>query len=319
MIKKIIGLAIAIILTGAVLVPVISEASGEETLDVYVLAGQSNAAYNTNPARCDVSSVREHVEAPTVTAWYYGTEATPIINGTTGTTPSTYDPTFESYDLHQMFRGGEWQIGGEEPALASAIGKRSNNDILIINVGVNNQKIAQLQPTATQGIYVDEVITHAMDHIDHSRYPNVHTKGVIWIQGESDNSAGTPIASYVSGFESLKTWYSEKGFSKWYMVQIRPYNGTTATEAQAQIAASDRDVELTTIAQTFTVANGLMSSDDLHYSQEGRTMIGETVGAMVPKGDSLRGGTADLLGVLPLIIIVSFVAGAASIIILRRD
>lgn len=58
--------------------------------------------------------------------------------------------------------------------------------------------------------------------------------------------------------------------------QTRDLSGTSnAVTAQKELAQSLADVYLATdIADTFTVANGKMVSDDLHYSQLGDNDIG---------------------------------------------
>lgn len=306
MIKKILAITITIVLMACLLVPVLDSTNGEKTLEVYVLAGQSNAAYSNKTERCDAEYVDEHLEAPSAKLWYYGTEAMPIRNGLSSSTPSDYDTTFESYALWQMYRGGHWVIGGEEPALASTISKRTNADVLIINVGVDNQKVSELLPTATCGEYVDEVLAHALPLINRSEYPNVQYKGVVWIQGESDNVANTSVDSYIEDFMTIKDWYASKGFSQWYIVKIRPLSGRdNAATAQTQIAANNDDVQITDVARSFTIADGLMNTDGVHYTQKGRDLVGEAIGDMTPISSHFRGGLSSLLSVIPILILLS--------------
>lgn len=320
MIKRIIQIAILVALFCSIVIPVVdSHTDGDSTLQVYVLAGQSNAAYSEKSARCNVEYVREHVEAPSVKLWYYGTESMPIRNGISSSTPSIYDPTFASYSLWEMYRDGAWQIGGEEATLGKTIGDRTNTDVLIINTGVENQSVAQLAPSSTQGTYVANVLSHALNLIDRSEYKHVEYMGVVWIQGESDNVNHTTQEAYISGFNTVKNWYAGKGFEQWYIVQIRPLNGDTATQAQLKIAESEPNVKLTTIAQTFTVANGLMNSDDVHYTQEARCLIGEVVGDMTPSEYHSRGETSALISVVPFVILVGLVLGTVTMFIARRD
>lgn len=319
LIKKIIGIALAIILFAVVTVPTINYYDGEKTLEVYVLAGQSNSAYSIKEERCDAEYVNENVPSPDTTLWYYGTEEMPIRNGISGSTPSDYDTTFESYDLWKMYRNGEWIIGGVEPTLALEISEHTDSDVLIVNAGVDNQTIARLLPTSTHGQYVAEVLSHAFAHIDHEKYTTVNYRGVVWIQGESDNVEGTTVESYVEDFTTLKAWYSEQGFNQWYIVQIRPLNSDNAAIAQSQIANEYDDVHLTDVARSFTTSNGLMNSDNIHYTQEGRCLVGYAVGDMTPFSPHLRGDAISLIWILPVIIVIGIGVGALSLIRQRDE
>lgn len=318
MIKTILVLTIGVILSGCLLAPIIEDVDGETTLEVYVLAGQSNAAYSLNSERCNPDYVDSHIPAPTTKTWYYGTESKPIRNGLSSSTPSDYDTTFESYSLWEMYRGGHWVIGGDEPALAYEIGERTNADVLIINAGVDNQKISELLPDTTCGQYVQEVISHALDHIDRTKYTEVNLNGVVWIQGESDNVANTSVESYKTDFGVLRNWYASIGFNQWYIVQIRGLIHDVVATAQSELADEYNNVKLTDVARGFTVANGLMTNDDIHYTQEGRDIVGKTVGEMTPENYHMRGGAYNLLKVIPLLVIVALLMAAVGAIAYSR-
>lgn len=319
MIKTILTLTIGIILSGCLLIPVIEDVDGEKNLEVYILAGQSNAAYSLNTQRCNPEYVDDHIPSPSTKAWYYGTESIPIRNGLSSSTPSDYDTTFESYSLWEMYRNGHWVIGGEEPALAYEIGKRTEADVLIINTGVDNQKISELLPNTTCGQYVNEVIDHALAHIDHDEYSNINLNGIVWIQGESDNVANTSVESYKTDFGILRDWYASKGFAQWYIVQIRGLIHDVVATAQTELASEYNDVKITEIARSFTIANGLMTSDDIHYTQEGRDIVGTTVGEMTPLDTHLRGGLTTILYAIPLLVIVALLMTGVAAIIRGRD
>lgn len=319
MIKQILCTTIAIIIIATALIPIINDTDGDSTLEVYVLAGQSNSAYSIKQERCDAEYVNEHVASPDCDLWYYGTEEMPIRNGISSSTPSDYDTTFESYRLWKMYRDGEWIIGGIEPTLALEISERTDSDVLIINVGVDNQTISRLLPTATQGQYVQEVLDHALPLIDREKYSTVNYCGVVWIQGESDNVEGTTVESYVEDFTVLKNWYAEKGFNQWYMVEVRPLVSDNAGVAQMEIAEQYSDVHLTNVARSFEISNGMINSDDIHYTQKGRCLVGETVGDMTPTDHHLRGTSIDLIWILPLLLILGVVTTLITALVYRRE
>lgn len=319
LLKPLFSIFIALLLVGAVLVPVINSYDDSDTLHIFVLAGQSNAAYSDMPVRCNAEDVNDVLDAPSHDLYYYGTEETPIQNGTyvSTNTPPSYDTTFESYSIWSMYRDGSWAIGGEEPTLAKYASEKLGSDILVINTGVNGQTVAQLLPTATNGIYAKNVIDHALDSLDREKYPNIEFSGMVWIQGESDNYNGTPIDDYIEDFNTIKSWYSkEYGIDRFYISKIRPYFGSNATEAQQIIADTSNNVLITDIAQGFTVENGLMTSDNLHYSQDGRNSVGTAVSELI---NPVANEEIRILSIIPVFVIIALILAFALYVIRFRD
>lgn len=297
-------------MVGYVLIPVINSTGGTDDLNVIILAGQSNAAYSDWPERCNSADVNAVLSAPNKNCLYYGTEETPIMNGTyvSTNTPPSYDTTFESYSIWSMYRSGSWMIGGEEPTLAKGFSNKFDSDVLVINVAVNGQKISELLPTATNGVYAKDVIDHALNSIDRDKYPSVIFSAMVWIQGESDNYAQTPIDDYINDFKKIKSWYeTEYGVKNFYISQIRPYFGENATNAQRIIADSYSDVFLTDVALDFSVSNCLMSADNLHYSQFGRNQVGNAISDLFVFSNAPE---MRLLYMVPVIFLISIVISA---------
>lgn len=311
MIGIVLGAFVAIVIAGSVLAPIVSESSdGDYTLEVLVIAGQSNAAYGgfVNP-----TLVNTEIPQPSTNVYYYGTASQPIWYGY----PSnpTYDTTFESYDIYSMVDDGKWIIGGYEPGMAYAISEKSNCDVLVINVGISSANIQYLQPTSDGGIYVKNVIDDALSKVD-SKY-KIDKVGYMWLQGESNYS--TAINTYISDFDVINDWYHSEGFNVCYMVQTRPYNGGNASTAQLQICANDPTVVLASTApDSFTVDNGLMVSDNLHYSQAGRDVIVNDVASFIHILYHMR-EASPILMVIPAIVIIAILAVVVRMIMARSD
>jgi len=313
-ITKILGVLVSIIVAVSLL-PVLTETAdsvnGEDNLEVLVIAGQSNAAYR----QVDVSLINEEIPQPVTNVYYYGTSTQPIWFGY----PSnpTYDQTLASYGIYSMVSNSQWKIGGYEPVLAESISKKSNCDVLIINVGISSATIANLTPQQIGGEYTAKVIEDALSKVD-SKY-HIDKLGYVWIQGESN--AGSTVDGYIQQFNIINDWYHEHGFEECYMVQTRPENSGNAAIAQLKICQDDPTVILASTAPaTFTVENGLMVSDNLHYSQQGRIIVGEDIDSKISLTPHIRDATVGgLLHVLPVLVIVAILMAAISLIYIHRS
>ena len=310
-ITKIVGIIVSLMIAVSILPVITDSTDGENTLEVLVIAGQSNAAYR----QANVPLVNDEIPQPLTNVYYYGTASQPIWFGY----PSnpTYDPTLESYGIYSMTANGQWRIGGYEPVLAQSISKKSNCDVLIINVGISSATIANLTPQQIGGEYTADVIEDALSKVD-SKY-QIEKIGFVWIQGESNYS--TPVDGYIEQFNIINDWYHDHGFNKCYMVQTRPSNSGNAAIAQLKICQQDPTVILASTApSTFTVANGLMESDDLHYTQQGRIIIGEDINSKMPLSYHLRDSPAgDLLEIIPLLVIAGLIIAIVGTIVIRRS
>lgn len=308
MLKKIVLLTIGIIIIGSVLYPIVSSQDSDDVLEVLIIAGQSNAAYRNE----NIDVVNAEVGLPSTSAYYYGTDSSPIFYGWAG--DPTYDTSFESYALHSMVQGDSWKVGGYEAPLAKYIGDYTGHNVLIINVGISSAAIDYLLPSNTGGEYVANVIARALDEIPEAY--KIHKLGVVWAQGESDTH--TPINTYLSKFNQIQEWYAERGFSDWYLIQTRETNGVNSHSAQVRIVNEDHNVIFgSTAPDSFTVANGLMESDNLHYTQKGRIVIADDIEQVL----DLPAKTLDysrMIGVIPVICILLLLVGAATVILSRN-
>lgn len=238
-------------------------------LDVWLLTGQSNAAY----FRYDSTTA---TPIPSLgTSYYYGTDSAPI-------TYTTFDP--DDYDIYDMISTttGEAKIGNIELPFAGQYQTLGDHKVLVINGALSGAPIEKFVPNAEVYEYMVDVFADAMSKIDETYY-NIYTKGTIWAQGESNSS--TPVDQYkmyfmemynaVSGQDQAHVFNADYDLPLCMIVQTREANSTNAPTAQEELAAETDGIYLATdVTQTFTVENGLMNSDDEHYSQLGDNMIG---------------------------------------------
>lgn len=306
-----------VLVTAAILVPVTTNLEAEDRLQVLVITGQSNSAYRSDSV--DLELVNEEIPLPQTNTYYYGTSTQPIYFGTMPPygDPS-YDTTFESYGIYSMISNNHWKIGGYEPILAQSISEKTNCDVLIINAGINAASVNYLLPTEDGGEYVAEVISHALDLVK-DEYDKIEKIGYCWIQGEADYT--TPVAEYIADFDTILDWYEGEGFSKCYMVKTRDINGGNSCEAQLKLAHDNPNVILASTApDSFTTDNGLMNSDNLHYTQAGRIIVAEDINSKMFLKPYLQDDTlVQIIGLIPILIVAGIVITTVGIVISRRE
>lgn len=264
----ILGAVVSIILISAILIPITSY-DEKQDLDVFVVAGQSNAAYLHYNLELSEPNPQEDY------AFFYGSDSGPIVYGS-HSTPS-YDTTLAAYTV-QSYNGNLAHL--EAPFSAKYSGL-TGHKVLTINVGISATTIQEWQDSGFAWQYADKVIDNALSKIDEKYRP--HLKGFIWIQGESNSSMSKE--EYMSQFLNTYHLFEDKGFKDCFISKVR--RDTTTSGQRNPIGPSDAQIELsetyehihlaTQIADTFTIANGLMESDNLHYNQLGQNLVGVNV------------------------------------------
>jgi hypothetical protein len=240
-------------------------------LDVYLLMGQSNAAYT----HYDASS--STVTLPG-TAYFYGT------------TQPLHTLNYHAYKEICTVKSmnapdGTQTVGNIEAPLAASLYESIGNKVLIVNGGVSGVKINTFTPGNINFLRASEVFCDAMERIDRTLYdPTV--RSYIWIQGESD--ALTPVETYKTLFLEIHEDLTGSGVGL-----FSPYDfdagfislivGTNSSQAQIALTVDPEDNLIlgATSAPTFSIENGLLKNDGVHYSQLGDNLIGSELGTSI--------------------------------------
>lgn len=247
-----------------------ADAQTKSDIDVFILAGQSNAAYTfrANPSEVDT------VCSPGI-AYYFGSETSPV----------AYDQWDSSadYGIYDMVNSNHSaHIGGIELPFATEYYRLTGHKICIINVAVSGSKIAQWGFGAECYEWAKEVFAKAMDKLDDDFTP--HVKSLLWMQGESNPT--WQIEAYKNRLNNLIDAMSQtsaiENFNDDYAIDscvislTRQYRGVNTCIAQIQMAAEQDNVALGCITtDTFNYSNGLLYNDNTHYTQKGRNIVGK--------------------------------------------
>lgn len=115
-------------------------------------------------------------------------------------------------------------------------------------------------------------------------------RSYIWIQGESDSD--TDIETYKRSFMEMHrsllgigdTQFSPYRFDNGFISKIRSKEGINSSIAQIQLAEGSKTIHLASKASdSFSIDDGTMLDDDLHYSQKGDNIIGKELGEFIGK------------------------------------
>lgn len=240
----------------------------ENEIDLFILAGQSNAAGAAIYANLDA---KYKLATPDHLIWT-GSAFETLQIGTNHSENGTSDATFTSM----------------VPPFAYHAAERGRN-VAFLNMGFSSTDLyTDWKPTATVGQYYANLKTAATNSIAAlvaAGYRRININGLVWLQGENDagsDLSGSGVASYYSEYlEALiadfRTHVSAEKLPV-VIVQIKalnpnyPYNDDVIAE-QVAVAAADENVMLVdTAGSDFT-----MRTDDLHFNAAGQVRIAEEV------------------------------------------
>ena len=309
------GIVSLVVLT-AVLLP-ITDGSADKTLDVLIIDGQSNAEYG-DLSVCDPSVLNaDYPDAPAHNIYYYGTSSAPANQWDWHTKWGYSWTAFHVYNAYD-YNSHEWIIGGYEPILGNTISQKSGNDVLVVNMAIGARTIDDLLPDGADGDYSWGVLNHALDELSPG-YGRVNMIGVVWIQGESDNS--TPVADYKESFVELMDSFEKYGASEFYLVHTRDYYGGNSNIAQDELAQEYPNVHMTTrITETFTVENGMLDpGNPIHYNQAGRDAISDAIKDKIIIPAAPIDPVTELLQTIPMLVIAGLIIAIVGTIVIRRS
>lgn len=287
-------------------------------LDVFLITGQSNAAYSTayptaaGPA-VDPSTVDPSTASPVPppgTAYYYGTDTW--------------------YDYHQLgspsFRSltspdGGAVLGDKAPVFCATYHQETGHKVYWICGAYPGRAMETFVPNSgATWLYMMVHVPAALAAVDQDLYELV-PRGYMWIQGESDSS--DPVDTYKEEFlamhEAILAGRLGMVFDHCFMSLIAYGNAQTA---QLELSEEYPTITMSTeAATTFTDANGLLG-DGLHYSQAGDNIIGAALGASCAEyyaeQDTREGPVDGIVAIVPVLIVLGLAVFVASVLIARR-
>lgn len=308
-----IGVVVAVILT-VMTAGIINDATHGEDDDLYVfvLTGQSNAAYynyNVNAANEELPSI------PSDKAFYYGTSSSPIYYGTLST--PTYDTTFASYGFQDMISDGRYVIGNIDASFIANFVKNTGKAAYIINTGISGQSISNMVPGQPGDDYARDVFSHAFAAIP-SGY-DVKLGSILFIQGETDT--GMEVDTYKGYFEDMfESYRTFTGINSLILSETRPSDGVNSSAAQLELCEELPNVYLgSTAAVDFVNGTRYMAGDGLHYSQYGDNIIGaDLADCYIEHFYRSVGKMLDLMDVIVPVLVAAIVLGVATIFLSRK-
>lgn len=279
----------------AVAVPIINHSDAKPELDVYIIAGQSNTYPKINTDASTASPIPDEGAG-----FYFGTETDP-----------TYNKSFDlsSCQMWDINNNGVARIGGLFPSFASEYSDKTGHSVYLIDTGLSGQPIATFLPEGYNYDWPGQVIDAAIKQIP-STY-DVNICGYIWIQGEGDKN--NPSQTYEVNMIRLYDIYSGGELSVklpiCYICKVRDAQGGNAAIAQTWLVDNKiKGFEMaSTLPDTFTTANGLLGSDELHYTQNGFNVLGVDLADNISKG-VVTSAPADYTEIMLVIIPVTIAA-----------
>lgn len=276
-------------------------------LDVVMALGQSNNAYaDVDPDSAPVPQLG--------TAYYYGTSSAPV-------TGQNYTD-LGSAKMLPINVDGASAIGDKAPAFCKEYYEKTGHKVYYINGSWNGTSIVQWQPGQIRFNAASVVLESAKAEIN-PEYYDVSYTGYTWIQGETDNSVMDPL-TYKTYFIHMNEAIMSGGlgeiFSFCAMCKIAP-NFVNVSTAQLELGKEQGSVTLITPVDSFTMANGMMGSDNLHYTQSGDNIVGKELGSVMAEEfhSPPHNGAAKLLEVIPIVVIAALLVAVVAIIIRGRQ
>lgn len=292
-------------------------------LDMAFITGQSNAAY-WNPDPDTAAPVPK-----LGTSYYFGLEDQA---GAKSGQSSTGGMDIANSTFWSMLdENGELRIGNKGPAYAAEYYEKTGHKVYWVCGAIGNKHIAQFLPAPEQGIdnimwvYMGNILNAAIAAVDTDHY-TLSENYYMWCQGEANQTIS--ISSYEYYFMKMHNALLEGKcagvhFKGCVISEIREQNGGNAVEAQRYLADKYSTIYMGTQAtQTFTVANGLMGPDDLHYSQLGNNIIGSDLGKFIGKlvmpYENENTLVKPILSAVPIILIGGLIATIAAYFVSTR-
>lgn len=246
-------------------------------LYVFLIFGQSNAGYfpTADPSKAEYFTDIGQI-------FYFGTEDKPVYG------PGQWDPENIEYGMFDMMETPtRAHIGSIEEPFAATLNSITGKKVLTINAAIGGSHMSRWQPGGTAYNWAQTLFAAAIDSVDTDGF-NIKAGGLIWSQGEQDPTLA--IDSYkerfMAMFDTLKHAENDYGyfsddyvFDKVVISLVRQYRGVNSCCSQIELVAQNKDIYFGCIVcDQFSYENGLLLSDNTHYTQYGRNIDGHDIG-----------------------------------------
>lgn len=283
-------------------------------LAVFLLWGQSNSMY----LNADPDQVNEDCAPLKTRAYFYGIDTDeayrPIISWKSGST-AVYPEN--GIFLPTCSPDGKYLIGNVEAPFSSVYCDNVDNyRPYIINAGVGGMSLQSFLPGTIYNTNTHNIWSRAIEQIDQTKF-NVHYSG--WIMSQGEANSYTPINTYIEYFDEVTADIADSfDLTKGVIIQTRDGN---AREAQEVIASTHPNVIIGSSASaSFTVDNGCLADDGVHYTQKGDDIVGkESAAAWLSFTQPVTVDYDSLFVVIIPIMIIAVVATIARVVLRSRD
>lgn len=246
-------------------------------LIVILMCGQSNGAYTYRAESDKVDTFTNLGQC-----YYYGDSVSPVTinNWSDSGSYGVYDMMDSPTAAH---------VGGIDEPMAVKINKETGSKVLVINTCISGMQISKFLPRTSNYTWAQNCFNDAISNIDTDCY-NITDYGMFWIQGESNPD--TAIATYQTYFSRIWAtmnhgvspdvsdadyYFSDDHTFTQCVISLVRQSGLNACCAQIQLSAAADDVSIGIWScDQFTVENGLLYNDNVHYTQKGRNIVGNS-------------------------------------------
>lgn len=282
-------------------------------LEFFVLWGQSNAAYYKE----DVTEVNTCPKIATQ-AYYFGANNKPLEI----TAADPLQTNIDDCSIHSSINpDGSLIIGNIDGAFESYYSYYCDNNTrpYILNVGVGGQRMEYFTAGEPGNTLMTEAITAALAAVDSDLFD---VKNGCWIMSQGEANTTYPISTYIEEFSDVKNTLSGYNLNKGMIIQTVEKDGINSSVAQRIIVEEDPAVYWgSTATQTFSVANGLLTSDDKHYSQRGDNILGYDCANewLTISGQKYVSEYNDLISIVIVVMLCGLLLAACGVIYIRRN
>lgn len=240
---------------------------GPAVLDLVLMTGQSNSTWR--PETADPATAEP---VPPLGTSYVFAQADGDYSHLNGA---------EAEFMPVVSSTGELNTSAQAPAFCAEYVESTGHRVYLVCGGWPGAPIKNFDPeSGTAWHYMKTVLGRAVDAVDQDHY-RIRSTCYTWIQGEAN--ASTAVETYTAAFmkmhDAILNGELGESFEHCFISLVKSGNARTA-----QIEIAEAHPDTVTIAYSgasdFTVDNGLLNSDGVHYTQAGNNLVGSALGSV---------------------------------------